>query len=202
MKTMLALTLAGIHHDITLRWIKAHADHLGNVRADCLARQGAAMDVPPVEDAPGMTWAHKKDTIRCKMREHWSNRWVQRADCRQTKLWFPQLNGRMVFDNLRLNRHQFSSMVHIITGHGFLNYHNALVEGSTDPDEALCRRCVEEDETSFHVIAECPAFCVARASVFRNPVLHAPLSCSHSKIASFLREASIGSLWELIGEEQ
>ena len=42
------LHLLSEHFDVTLRYIKAHAGHAGNVEADRLAKLAVATDKPPV----------------------------------------------------------------------------------------------------------------------------------------------------------
>ena len=48
--------------------------------------------------------------------------------------------------------------------------------------------------TSFHLIAECPATVWARKKVFGTPFQSSLLIWSTKQVASFLREANIGSL--------
>jgi hypothetical protein len=75
-----------------------------------------------------------------------------------------------------------------------MNRHQALVDKTTDP---LCRLCLEDEETSFHIIAECPALAATRRELLGTPFLTNPLVWSVSQVAGFLREASIGSLLDI-----
>ncbi len=76
-------------------------------------------------------------------------------------------------------------------GHNFLKRHCALVDKS---DDAECKLCWEDEETSFHLIAECPAIAWARLKVFGTPFQSSPLIWSTKQVASFLRKVNIGSL--------
>jgi len=56
---------------------------------------------------------------------------------------------------LKLNRNDLSRLVQFLTGHNKLKRHKNIQAGIIDPHS--CRLCLEDDESSFHVIAECPA---------------------------------------------
>lgn len=48
-----------------------------------------------------------------------------------------------------------SRVAQMLTGHGVLNYHMHKLELSDRPEG---ERCMEEEETSLHVLGRCPAF--------------------------------------------
>ena len=54
-------------------------------------------------------------------------------------------------------------MVHFISGHNHLRYHQ-LLTGKTISVE--CRLCVEEAETAWHILCDCPALAMARLMAF------------------------------------
>ena len=68
--------------------------------------------------------------------------------------------------------------------------HQAVI-GDTDNPE--CRLCLEDEESSFHVVAECPALAGKRREILGEPFLKTPLTWS-DQIATFLSGRSIGSL--------
>ena len=82
-------------------------------------------------------------------------------------------------------------MVQLITGHNYMKRHEALVNRTEDSE---CRLCLEDDETSFHIIAECPALARQRLMSLGRIILGKPLQWTIKEITSFLREAPIGSL--------
>ena len=92
---------------------------------------------------------------------------------------------------MNTERAAFGTLVQILTGHNFLKRHNALVDHT---DDAECRLCLEEEETTFHVVAECDALVSARTNAFSERYLNLPLQWSTHQLASFLREAQIGQL--------
>ena len=131
--------------------------------------------------------------------EAWNRIWHARGDCRQTKQWLPSINKLFSKEIILKNRKIYSMFVQLITGHNFLNRHESLVHPDKDP---LCRLCLEEEETSFHVIAECPALCRQRWQVFGLPVSQTiPLKWTLNEVSSFLREASIADLLDPEGIE-
>ncbi len=89
-------------------------------------------------------------------------------------------------------------MVQLITGHNFLQRHKVIVQEDVDP---LCRSCGEDEETSHHVVAECPAFAAIRLRVLGTPVLQGTLHWS-TKIAEFLREINFSSLQDQAVEQR
>ena len=60
-----------------------------------------------------------------------------------------------------------------------------------------CRLCLEEEESTFHVIAECPATQSVRSKVFELPIpthLPDPPDWDVSQVVRFLRESPVGDM--------
>ena len=67
--------------------------------------------------------------------------------------------------------------------------------GIIDPES--CRLCQEDEESSYHVIAECPALQAYRGKIFQlsNPTtLPDPPVWSVMQISKFLRESPVGDM--------
>lgn len=63
-----------------------------------------------------------------------------------------------------LSRNNFAALLYLFTGQNCLRYHMNKVKNNTiDP---TCRYCLEEDETSIHLICECEAFKHERKLIF------------------------------------
>ncbi len=188
---VLKLNEASAINRVTLKWIKSHVGHIGNEKADEAAKIGALDDTLETGDIPALSLKIVKNNLKSGFYKSWQERWSRRKDCRQTKQWFPTIQKQLSHQVLYTDRRQYSRYVQLITGHNFLKRHSALVDNS---DEAECRLCWEDEETSFHLIAECPAIAWARLKVFGAPLQSSPLIWSIKQVASFLREANIGPL--------
>ena len=82
-----------------------------------------------------------------------------------------------------------------LTGHNKLKRHKNIQNGVNDPHS--CRLCFEEEESSFHVIAECPATQSVRTKVFELPIPR-PLpdqpDWTVSQVVRFLKESPVGDM--------
>ncbi|KAG5895351.1 hypothetical protein JTB14_003148 [Gonioctena quinquepunctata] len=71
---------------------------------------------------------------------------------------------------LSLDRRDIKTVTGLLTGHNHLNRHMELIGITDDP---LCRWCLEDDETSSHILTECPALVHQReinlGSIILNP---------------------------------
>jgi len=90
-----------------LNLVKGHSGNQGNSIADLLAKQAAAK--PAIGPSPFLpipqNIIHKQ--IRKFTINNWKEYWIQRPDCRQTKLWLPEPNLKHSKDLLNLPRSEF-----------------------------------------------------------------------------------------------
>jgi len=192
LETRLLLNEASKNNFIKLRWVKAHVGHIGNELADNLAKAGALEDKPAENDSPLVPGVIIKHEIRGGINQLWTQEWQARKDCHQTKLWFSGPNKNLSEKIIRLPRNQISILIQLITGHNYLNYHQSKVDPLTDP---ICRSCLEDDESSEHIIARCPAFCRARNLILGNNFLRLDsLVWTPSMLLRFLTETSMESV--------
>ena len=189
--TQAALNRACRRNKIILSWVKAHNGHHGNETADELAKLGALNESMRVDDLPAPPEAYIKQRYRQGFRKMWQKYWENRPDCRQTKDWLPKISKQMSYSFLCLHRRELSWVVQLVTGHNFLKRHDALVNEDEDSE---CRLCMEDEETSWHILTACPAIAVQRQMVFGAAFRQAPLQWSTKEVARFLREADVGSL--------
>ncbi len=99
----------------------------------------------------------------------WAERWAALNQCRQTKLWIPDIGDPLVCmkrgkDLLQLGREKLGLTLQFLTGHNKLRRHLSLSDQNID---ATCRFCLEDDETAWHLVAECPALCKPHQDIFR-----------------------------------
>ena len=195
LSTRRVLDRVGKDNTVVLRWVKAHVGHFGNEFADELAKKGAEGQ-RVCADAPNIPESMIKSRFRNIFDTHWQDKWAHRGDCRQTKQWMPRISRKISYNILGLGRKTVSWLVQLITGHNFMKRHESLVNGD---EENMCRLCLEEEETSFHVMAECPALARPRLEVFGTPFQRTPLQWTTKQVVSFVREASIDGLLDPAG---
>ena len=86
-------------------------------------------------------------------------------------------------------------MVQFITGHNFLNRHQFIVYGLQEEVDPKCELCdFNYDQTSQHIIGECPALLGPRLDVFSLHMMEPPFNFPISAIIKFLRLAEIEAL--------
>ena len=136
---------------VSIHWIRSHTNNCcGNEATDAQAKSGTVscnlVETPvPV--------AFLKDQIHRAFMKVWNEEWKSTVTCRQTKIFFPELDTKQSEFLLLLGRKMLGLTISLITGHNMLNYHRHVMCKDHDP---LCRLCGEENEDSFHLIGECP----------------------------------------------
>ena len=150
-----ALNKLSRNKHVCIRWIEGHEGYDGNELADKLAKGAAAQIVEG--PAPFLPFPHCeiKSLAKNLTLEKWTARWISSADCRQTKIFFPEPNKKLSKELLNLNRTDLGLCIRHLTGHSFFRYHRSKVNPAVDPQ---CRGCKEASEESAHIILECPAF--------------------------------------------
>ena len=89
--------------------------------------------------------------------------------------------------------HFRSRIVQFLTGHNKLKRHKNLQNGVDDPHS--CRLCYEDEESSFHVIAECPATYSYRWEIFQcSTILTNPPDWTVDQVERFLKQSPIGNM--------
>ena len=80
--------------DIALRWVKGHADHIGNEEADTLAKQGAMDENLMITDIP--LPSHKLLKIDLENALFKASRWIGNGTSPAGKqnTFFPEINQR------------------------------------------------------------------------------------------------------------
>ena len=138
---------------------------------------------------------NQKNQIDNYFQKKWSKAWKSYDQARQTKIWFPKPDCKKSIQLLTMQRNNLSRLVQFLTGHNKLKRHKNLQNGVNDPHS--CRLCLEEEESSFHVIAECPATQAARSGVFKLPTpttLPNPPDWTVRQVDRFLKESQVGNM--------
>jgi ribonuclease HI len=188
---------------VTLKWIKAHANHPGNELADEMAKEGANTLSVSAEPRFPLSKATTSGIIGDVVTKQWNEQWRKRKDYRQTKKWFPQRSPAKSAELLKLNRTLYSRVVRWITGHNFLKRHMSLCQGKDEYISPYCRLCKLKRETSGHLLTTCEAARPQRHKYFGAHVLdsQAP-TWTPSQMMSFLQYETFQHLEDLVAADK
>ena len=85
----------------------------------------------------------------------------------------------------------------MITGHNRLNRHESLVNPDVHPS---CRFCKESEETSWHLIGDCPKLLAKRRDSFKTIFMDHPPKWKPLQLMKFLHAAKMDELNSREGE--
>ena len=149
---LLALTS---NSTVTLVWVKAHAGHAGNELADSLAKQGAAIPIDDLDQVIPLPKSYYTKLINDEVARRWNHRWTKQTSiARQSRLLWPCIDRSRSLQILLCDRQEYGNLIRLFTGHNNLNRHRHLLN---ETDTAECRLCLEEEESSEHLLLQCPA---------------------------------------------
>ena len=191
-KCLSTLNHLGKKNKVHLRWVKAHVGIPGNEVADSLAKKGTAIGGNPAIEllTPSVK---QKEAIKSYFLKKWSKDWKSYNAARQTKIWFPEPDSKKSQELLKRSRSNLSRLVQFLTGHNMLKRHRNIQKGIDDPES--CRLCLEEEESSFHVIAECNAMQSYRTEIFHtlNNLPNPPV-WTIQQVEDFLKKSPVGNM--------
>ena len=164
-KTKETLNELGTKNDITLSWIPGHSNYRGNEIADRLAKRGNKEKTYGPEPHLPIGKKAEKTMLEGKIQSEQIKRWRESPSCRQTKLFFQGIRRNETKYLLGMSRVEIARTIGIITGHDMLNKHSFRTGFAMSPN---CRYCEEEEETSVHIIGECPVFMNRRREMLGN----------------------------------
>jgi hypothetical protein len=158
------LSTLALTHQVSLQWVKAHIGIPGNEMADAAAKAGSKSK-RHTRAIIKKTRTTQRNAIRQSRNLEWAELWLANEHCRQSKLFLHTPDPK-IWQDIKHQPHQKTSRtVRFITGHCFMNRHNTLIDyGYTALDEmiAQCCLCEEEEETTEHLVTECPVLNQAR----------------------------------------
>ena len=193
-KCLDTLNELGNKNKVHLRWVKAHVGIPGNEIADFLAKKGSSLGDGPTNELL-TPQVKQRNEIKNFFYNKWAKAWKFYDQARQTKIWFPIPNPKKSAQLFEMKRNDLGRLVQFFTGHNKLKRHKNIQNNVTDMYS--CRLCREEEESSFHVIAECPAMETYRMEAFKFPIpstLPNPPDWEVGQIQKFLKESPIGNM--------
>ncbi|XP_067216926.1 uncharacterized protein [Linepithema humile] len=143
--------------EVTVTWVPGHSGIQGNECADQLAKAGSETTMVGPGPALGIPFCLGKGRIKEWLRREHLRHWRVESEskCRQARALMEDTPNRKLTWSIRaLSRRDARTAVHILTGHGTLNYHMYKLGRS---DTSKCRTCGDDEETSLYVLSDCPA---------------------------------------------
>jgi hypothetical protein len=122
---------------------------------------------------------------------------VEKPQKMQTaKIWFAEPDRNLSRDIVQRSKAHLGPLVQLFTSHNNLMRHQFIINNGVD---STCRLCLEDEETSWHAITECPALIQKRWEIFHQPIIYNPPNWLIKQVTRFLRESSIGDLLDQMG---
>jgi ribonuclease HI len=148
----LALQELSQRNTVCLSWIPGHNGFVGNEMVDALAKEGCTTNDLTVElkNSPNSAKLHVKALMYAQHKKLW--RTYERA--RTSKLFCPTIDVNRSKVLLSLKRNDLRVLIGLFTGHCLLNDFMTKINVANN---SICRFCLEENETSSHLLCECPA---------------------------------------------
>ena len=125
----------------------------------------------------------------------WQSRWQHMDACRQTKTWFPTIQGDLSHHIRRLNRLDLGRLIHFTSGHNHLRRHRFLLGQCEDE---TCRLCGDGREDANHLWSKCSG----TQHLVEGRLTMGPHSWSPFQLSRFLQEPLIAELMDHPGVEQ
>lgn len=179
-----------IHNRVILTWVPGHSGVLGNEEADRLAREGSGRYPTGPEPILGVPYSMGVSAMKEFLNKEFENSWQEAPGMRQAKAHIRGPSLKLTKDLIGFNRRDLRMVTGLLTGHCHLNRHLQII-GIKDDSE--CRWCLEDEETSSHILTECPAIVWARERHFGSCVLNPKdvKDIQPRKLCTFAKEAGI-----------
>ena len=108
--------------------------------------------------------------------------------------------ARFSFNIIRQPRTILGQLIQFITGHNFMNRHQAIVDGdknykTSNNPKKMCDLCKTGEMTSEHIMSICPRLATIRQLVFNDPFPQPPYTdIKLIQLIDFLKIAKIPTL--------
>jgi ribonuclease HI/retron-type reverse transcriptase len=147
-----AINDVGKSNTCSLQWVPGHSGIIGNELADEQANIGSYQTfVGPKPSLP-----IPRSIVKLEIIQHCNEivnlRWGRLNSCRQTKIFFPEIDKKRTKLLMNMNRTNLKLLISVYTGHCGLRKHLCTLGLS---DEPTCPKCGEADDAPEHLIANC-----------------------------------------------
>ena len=183
--------LASMVRSVTLVWIPAHKGHVGNERADDLAKAGSKVADNVFKIGTPMA------TVKMKIRENvyalWQTEWSQSKIANHASSFYGGPSSSKARFVYKLARLELGRFVRIISGDNNLNFFQTKIGLHNNAD---CRFCGEGNETITHLILSCPRFQVQQRDIFMDKPPTADMTWSVRGLLNFSYVPGINDAYE------
>ena len=178
---------------VTLVWIPAHRGHIGNERADRLAKQGSKLSGDNDRVFIAKPGSAIKNEIRSLTYKSWAKEWQEDPRFAHTKAFYFSPMPTKAKYVYKLARLELGRFVRLITGHNNLNAFQTRIGLWGDK---TCRFCLEADETFLHLLHSCPRFWQEQRDYFCDKIPSSDMQWSVRSLLDFSYIPSINDAFE------
>jgi ribonuclease HI len=180
------LNRLGRNNRVVVDWVPGHSSIPGNERADSLARDAVLLPRDGFPRAVSWSYSLLKYRMSERLRQNHQQYWINRVDCRQSKLFLQGPSKNQTNFLLSLKRQELRLLVSVVTGHCTLNNHMKTMRLANSP---TCAKCLEEDETLEHFVCRCPIFSRVRRRTLGDFELRSDelISADFKSLLSFIK---------------
>ena len=123
----------------------------------------------------------------------WEEEFNDYPGARMGKCFYSKPDAAKAKYVIKLSRSNLSRFVRIISGHNSLFYFRHLVDNEVN---AICRFCLETDETLFHLVSDCPKFWNTRRNIFCDRVVSNDMTWWVNELLEFSNSPGINEALE------
>ncbi len=127
--------------------------------------------------------------LRTQSTEDWNELWQADPTCRQTKLWFPEVDYLKARQLLTLPRVELGESLRWITGHNFTRRHQHLLDPARYRTNT-CRLCHQEQESPEHLLTDCTVLGPFRRRFLQHETLPKPYQWTTDALRNFLEKVA------------